>query len=68
MLNPQGKKLFASDSSMELLGASLDQDMLRELFTMDIKGFIPLSSKYYHWRYMSNELIGYKFGPVGKYN
>ena len=45
MLIPsQGKELcstIVSDSSMEPSGRSPNQDMLRELFTMDIKGFIP---------------------------
>ena len=51
LIPSQGKELrstIVSDSSMEPSGRSPDQDTLRELFTMDIKEFIPLNSN--RWR------------------
>ena len=52
MLIPSQEKelrsTIVSDSSTEPSGRSPDQDMLRELFTMDIKGFIPLN--FNRWR------------------
>ena len=52
-------------SYMELCAPFLDRMQTRELYTMDINGFMRLNLSLL--QLIPNGLIGYLYGPVGRY-